>query len=326
MIQDGKSSFVDHIPGVNGTAYQTTELRFDHQATEVSMIAQMRRLIINPVLLSGSLLVASGLFHLLALYVTGSDWSGPVSFRKPGLFGVSAGLTIWSIAWVLSQLRPYRNDRTFACIMAGSLFLEVSLITMQFWRGVPSHFNRATAFDAVNESMMFMLIMITMAGIAWLVWRSSWILPMPESRALAIRAGLWLLLISCGLGLMTAIGGELNIARNRSPEVWGIAGVLKYPHGAALHAIQVLPLLSGILERLRISNAVRLVGAAVYAHVLFLLHTIWQLVQGRSRFDVDIIGGATLMAAGILCLLPVAAIIIHGNLIRRFPEKIEKPG
>ena len=309
MFQIGKSSFFVQIPGVNGTAYPGTQSKFDNKSTDATTTIQWHQLINNPVLLSGSLLVASGMFHLLLLYVTGSEWSGPVSFRKPGLFGVSAGLTIWSIAWVLSQLRPYRNDRTFACIMAGSLFLEVALITMQFWRGVPSHFNRATAFDAVNESMMFMLIMITMAGIAWLVWRSSWILPMPESRALAIRAGLWLLLISCGLGLMTAIGGELNLARNRSPEVWGIAGVLKYPHGAALHAIQVLPLLSGILERLRISNSVRLVGAAVYAHVLFLFHSVWQVVQGRSRIDVDMIGGATLMAAGILCLLPIAAII-----------------
>ncbi len=324
MFQTGKSSFVVQIPGFNGTASPSTESKFDTQLTEASTITQWRQLIVNPVLLSGSLLVASGLFHLLALYLTGSDWSGPVSFRKPGLFGVSAGLTIWSIAWVLSQLRPHRNDRTFACIIAGSLFLEVGLITMQFWRGVPSHFNRATVFDAMNESMMFGLIMITMAGIAWLVWRSSWIFPMPESRALAIRAGLWLLLISCGLGLLTAIGGELNIARNRSPEVWGIAGVLKYPHGAALHAIQVLPLLSGILERLRVSNAVRLVVAAVYAHGLFLLHSIWQLVRGRSRLDVDIIGGATLMAAGILCLLPITAIIfsMRARSVKRLEAKI----
>lgn len=42
--------------------------------------------------------------------------------------------------------------------------------------------------------------------------------------------------------MWTTILGEINIANGRSPETWGRGGVLKYPDGAALHAIQTLPM------------------------------------------------------------------------------------
>lgn len=47
----------------------------------------------QPVLWMGALLLGSGVFHLVWMVLTGADWNGPLSLRKPGLFGVSAGLT-----------------------------------------------------------------------------------------------------------------------------------------------------------------------------------------------------------------------------------------
>lgn len=55
-----------------------------------------------------AMLIASGLFHLAKLQLDAADWSGPLSLRKPGLFGVSGGLTVWSIAWLMTQLQPAR--------------------------------------------------------------------------------------------------------------------------------------------------------------------------------------------------------------------------
>lgn len=259
-------------------------------------------------LLMGAALFASGLFHLTLFWVTGADWSGPVSVRKPGLFGVSAGLTVWSIAWVLTQLTPRRHDQRLANFMSGGLLLEVGLITLQQWRGVPSHFNRATTFDATVESIMLGLILLVTAGIAWLCWRSCRLQAMIESRAIAIRAGLWLLLISCSLGFMTTIMGELNLANGGPPKIWGRAGVLKYPHGAALHAIQTLPLLATLMQKFRVSHAGWHLRAAVASHVLFLTHALWQTLCGRARMDVDVIGATTLATAGLLLLWPLAAI------------------
>ena len=71
-----------------------------------------------------AVLIASGLFHLVKLVWDGADWNGPLSLRKPGLFGVSAGLTVWSIAWLMTQLRPLKFDRTLAKLIAGSLLIR----------------------------------------------------------------------------------------------------------------------------------------------------------------------------------------------------------
>jgi hypothetical protein len=254
-------------------------------------------------LLFGAMLFASGLGHLAALWITAADWSGPLSLRKPGLFGVSAGVTVWSIVWVLAQLVPHRGDRWFCSLMSGGLLLEVGLITLQQWRGVPSHFNHATTLDALIEAIRLGLILLVTAGVAWLCWRSRWLRPMTESQAIAIRAGLWFLLISCGLGLLTTVAGEVNLAHGRPPEVWGRAGVLKYPHGAALHAIQVLPLLAWLLQRLRVAYAAAVLRAAVVAQGLFLAHASGQTLLGRARTDIDGWSVAGLAIAGSLLVI-----------------------
>ncbi len=251
-------------------------------------------------LVIGGALFASGLYHLVLLWMTSADWSGPVSLRKPGLFGVSAGVTVWSIAWVLTQIVPRRNDRRFATLMSLGLLLEVGLITIQQWRGVPSHFNRTTPLDAAIETIMLVLILLVTVGISLLCVRSRRLLPMPESRAISIRAGMWLLLFSCGLGFLATVAGQINLATGLPPETWGNAGVLKFPHGAALHAIQALPLLSLLLQRFRFSHASLILRLAVAAQVLFLTHALWQTMNGRSRFDIDLTGISVLAVAALM--------------------------
>lgn len=258
----------------------------------------------------GALLVASGLVHLALVFATGGEWSGPVSLRKPALFGISAGVTVWSLVWVLTRLVPHRFDQRFATIMSSSLLVEVGLITLQYWRGVPSHFNRTTAIDAAVEFTMLGLIFFVTLGIAWLCWRSRRVLPMPEAEALALCGGLWLLLVSCLLGFVITGAGEFQLARGQSPEVWGQAGVLKYPHGAALHAIQTLPLLAALLHRLRIDYSAHVLRMTIAAQVAFLAHALWQTLGGRARWDVDFTGGLALGIAGLL-LLPLLVAMVR---------------
>ena len=242
-------------------------------------------------------LLASGLLHLTILWVSGAEWDGALSPRKPALFGISASVTVWSLAWIMTKLQPHRFDATLFRILALSLLIEVGLITLQHWRGVPSHFNHATKLDATIEAVMLGLILIVSIGIAWLAVRSNWLVPMDRGMALALRGGLWLLVVSCLLGLVATSLGELNQSRGRSPETWGNAGVLKYPHGAALHAIQILPVFAWALSRMRISNRVGCVRAAIASQCLFMVHAIWQTSQGRSRLDWDVAGCALFIAA-----------------------------
>ena len=162
--------------------------------------------------------------------------------------------------------------------------------------------------DAAIETAMLGFILVVTLGIVCLVWRSRRLPPIDQTLAIAIRTGLWLLLASCGLGLFVTIAGEINIANGRSYEIWGRSGVLKYPHGAALHAIQVLPILYALLNWLRVPHAAWLLRSAVAAHILFMSHALWQTLHGRDRLDVDLVGGILLAVAGLLILLPIAAI------------------
>ena len=249
----------------------------------------------------GLILAVSGVFHFGVMWITHAEWSGPLSPRKPALFGISGGLTVWSLAWVITKLRRKRADWGLSMLIAVGLFFEVALITLQYWRGVPSHFNRSTTFDASVEAMMFILIMLVTIGIGCLCCRSIGPMDVPTVLAVAIRGGLWLLLVSCGLGFLMTILGEFNLAQGKSYETWGVAGVIKYPHGAALHAIQVLPLCYLLFKWFDVPQSTRLMWSVVAAHMFFMVHALWQTFHGRARLDVDFVGGLNL-AAAVLCL------------------------
>lgn len=268
------------------------------------------------------LLTSSGLLHLMAWLGTGTAWEGPLSLRKPALFGISGGLTVWSIAWVLPRLHPSRFDRLLANSMAIGLLLEVGLITGQQWRGQASHFNRGTPLDSSVEAVMLALISFVTAGILVLALRSIRLPAQPAETRIAIRGGLWLLVVSCGLGFAAHALGEWNVAAGHSPSILRPAGVLKYPHGAALHAIQWLPLLAWGLRQLRIRSAVSLMIYALTAQILFLAAALWQTTRGRDRFDLDLIGGVLLAAAGLLVLAPLISIFCTNG--SRFATTIGK--
>lgn len=254
------------------------------------------------------LLLVSGLFHLLKFFWDAADWSGPTSIRKPSLFGISSGLTTWSITWLMTQLRPRRYDRILLNALALGLFIEVALITLQYWRTAPSHFNRATSLDAAIESLMLVLILAVTAILFYLTLRSSQLRPVATAMAVAIRGGMALLTLSCGLGVATWLLGEWNLANGRPYETWKSAGVLKFPHGVALHAIQLLPVAAWLSARLNNSQGARIVQSLLGSQVLLLLFALWQTIQGRSRFDCDALGGC--MLGGSILLFGFSIVLL----------------
>ena len=257
----------------------------------------------------GVLLIASGSVHLAVYAILGTTWHGPLSLRKPALFGISGGLTVWSIAWLMTQLRPRRLDRFLVNALAIGLFVEVALITVQYWRGLASHFNRATSIDAAIEFTMLGLILLASCGIIYLTLRTIQLRNIDPAMAIGIRGGMWLLSMSCGLGIATSIFGEINISAGRSYELWGRAGVLKFPHGVALHAIQLLPAIAWMTRMLDLRHSVRIVQSAFISQVIFLVYAVWQTCQGRDRFDWDAMGGMLLGVAVLFGLFPTLALV-----------------
>src|ERR1043166_1539195 len=97
-----------------------------------------------------ALLLASGLFHLAVLIAGGGSWEGPLSFRKPMAFGLSFALTLATIVWTASFLTLTHWTRALLLyLFAAASVFETALVSLQTWRGVPSHFNLETPTDAL---------------------------------------------------------------------------------------------------------------------------------------------------------------------------------
>jgi hypothetical protein len=235
-------------------------------------------------------LVASGLAHALLWAIRGGPWEGPVTWRKPILFGISGGLTSLSCGWLWAKLPPRRGDTWLAAATAWALLVEVLLIDMQTWRGVASHFNRATPLDSFLYDAMGILILFVTAVIVDLtirLFRSP--TGMVPDMLLAARAGMALLVISCGLGIWVSVNGDMRLAEGLEPERYGAAGVPKFPHGAVIHAIQWLPAIAWAARQAGFATATRrrLVIVATAATAALLVFSLVQTLTGHARFDVS---------------------------------------
>lgn len=257
---------------------------------------------------AGVVLIVSGLLHTLVWLFSDSPWEGSVSWRKPILFGVSTGLTLLSVAWLLSRLRPVRGDVWWCRTLAFSLTLEVTLITIQQWRSLPSHFNQSSWVNLLIDQTMTVLIVIAAAILMRITIRSFSALKGTQDQRLAIRAGLVFLMISCLIGFGVLIHGYIQTERGLDPGTYGQNGVMKFPHGIAIHALQILPILSWSLKAIGIDESRRrqLIWLAIVSLSGQLLFSLLQTLRGLSRFDFDIVSGVVL-ASSIFPLLVIFA-------------------
>ncbi|WP_410640526.1 hypothetical protein [Amycolatopsis sp. lyj-346] len=221
---------------------------------------------------AGAVLFLSGVVHALLLIATGGSWLGPLSMRKAVTFGLSFGLTLASVAWAASFLtmRPRLRGVLLGAFTAASV-IEVALVGMQAWRGVPSHFNFETPFDNVVSMTLAAgggVLILTVIGFT----ATALVEPGPEapSLRLAVRAGLAVLLVALATGAVM-IGRGVVAARSGDPRLaYTTAGSLKPLHAVAMHAILVLPALAWVLGFTGHSEAhrLRIVRTAVAADLV----------------------------------------------------------
>ncbi|MEL7498166.1 MAG: hypothetical protein AAFN77_11180 [Planctomycetota bacterium] len=260
----------------------------------------------------GWLLIGSGLVHLIIYATQDGSWEGPVSWRKPILFGLSTGMTMLSMAWIWPRLKPARYDGWLIPTISFGLVFEVALITVQQWRGVASHFNHETLLDQTFD--LIITVFVTLAALAIFdLTRRSWrsFDATPDIR-LAVRWGMNFLSVSCLIGFWMLWFGGRQMAAGNDPGLVGNAGVAKFPHGVTIHSIQFLPLLCWILWRFGFEDSTRRSAVAwvIGSMALLLLFSIMQTAAGRSRFDLTLSSGLVL-AAGMALLVPVGITVLR---------------
>jgi hypothetical protein len=170
-------------------------------------------------LVVGAVLIVSGLLHLVVFAIDGGPWEGPVSWRKAVTFGVSFGLTVLTLVPVSRPVRM--SDRARGLVVGGfvaACVVEVTLVTMQAWRRVPSHFNRETPFDSAVSTVLAAggaVIVVTSVAVTVLAFRRRPALS--GSRVLALRGGLLVFLVALGVGVAMIAGGGDGRGRSAGP-------------------------------------------------------------------------------------------------------------
>jgi hypothetical protein len=197
-----------------------------------------------------ALLLASGLFHLAVFAVDGGPWEGPVSWRKPVTFGLSFGLTLASVVWVSSFLTVRARTRTALLgLFTTASVLEVALISLQAWRGVPSHFNVETTFDSAVTGLLAAgggLIFIAVIGLTITALRPD--AELAPSMRLAIRIGFVTLLVALLFGAAMIAKGSTLMAQGQVQTAYATAGTFKPAHAVAMHGVLLLPALAWLLS------------------------------------------------------------------------------
>ena len=272
----------------------------------------------KPLIAGGIILLASGVLHLGIYLCLQGPWEGPVSWRKPILFGISAGLTSISMGWVWSNLSKYRSDSFFSWATALALVVEVGLIDLQQWRGVPSHFNRTTTLDSNIYNVMGILILGVTGVILMLTVRSfTNEVTQPTPMVIAMQSGLVYLAISCILGVLINISGDLRVQEGLLPARYGQAGVPKFPHGVVIHALQWLPVIAWLTAKAKfgmfVQRQMSIVASA--ATGLLLIYASIVTLLGRARFDAPV-PLAIVFYIAVLLFVSLGVVIIVGLLIQ----------
>jgi hypothetical protein len=262
---------------------------------------------------TGTFLFVTMVVHIVILAVTGDTWSGPVSLRKPADFAEAGWLVTWSVALILPLLRTRPWQRM---VIGGSAILfgvgETAIMAVEAWRGVPSHYNFSTTFDAAlmrggaaGTAGVFLVgvVVLLVAGL-----RTG---GLQRSVRLGIVAGVIVLFVGCAVGFIMvsnnsgvfqgSIGGGFanRTAAYLGPDAATVGpdylvlrpdtrgGDLLLPHAIGVHGLILLAVPAILLARTGMAAArqlrviAALAGAVGLAMLLLLVHAFRQLPLDR---------------------------------------------
>jgi hypothetical protein len=152
----------------------------------------------------GTVLLVTMVVHIAVLLFTGWPVNGPVSLRKPATFAETGWLAAWSAALILPtvHMRAWQRHVVGASVVLFGVG-ETTVIGIQAWRGVPSHYNFTTPLDAaLMRGGAAGLAGIFLVGVVVLLIAAIRSSQAPASVRLGVRAGIAVLLFGCAIGFV----------------------------------------------------------------------------------------------------------------------------
>ena len=248
-----------------------------------------------------SAMTAAGLLLILTLLPLGLAGAfdtrmlaGVSVWDKPLRFAFALSVYLLTLAffagWMTPEARRSRLMRWTVTAGLAAIAFEQIWITVQASRGLPSHFNEATAFDAVMYALMGIAALV-LTFMAPAVGLQIWRLPR-AGLSPAMRSGAALgLLLTFPLTLITAgtlasngghfVGQAFSDASGLVFMGWSReVGDLRAPHFFATHAMHVIPAATAMLAPVFGTQRIRpaLLTAAGYS--LFVALVFAQALSG----------------------------------------------
>jgi hypothetical protein len=267
------------------------------QTKPFGLVREMRRR--NPLLFG----VGAAHLTLLAVLLVIAPFddrlvTGVNPWLKPMKFAASIAIYVLTIGWLLYELPlKERARRLVNWSIAAPMTLEIVLITAQAARGVRSHFNYTSPFDALVFSVMGWAIIVNTIAAGYVTvkfWKTEAKIPAPY--LWGIRVGLLIFVLASleGFAMVGQSAHSVGVADGGAglPVVnWSTkGGDLRVAHFFGMHALQALPLIGYLLSTRRAQRLtahpvrwVKIAGAA-YA-LLALLLFVWAM-SGRALLSL----------------------------------------
>jgi len=208
--------------------------------------------------------------------------AGESAWAKPARYYLSSGISTWTLGWIIYHINSKTLIKVLSWLIAVSLLFETTVIFIQSYRGVPSHFNTSDPFNSMMNVLLLsfiLLFLITISYITFLFF-SQKKMPVSQHYTWGLRLGLLNFVVFSVTGLIMfakmthSVGGNGNESGIMLFN-WSLKhGDLRIAHFMGVHSLQIIPILSYYL----FSKKVQVINFSILYFLVTLCFLILALV------------------------------------------------
>jgi len=212
---------------------------------------------------------------------------------KPLKFSISIGVYLLTVGYLVTKY-PYsrKKKNIINHITAWMLVVEMGIIALQAYRGVQSHYNTSTPFDAI----LFMAMGVLTGTVVLIM--ALFIIDTIRLKLKTGKAMQWAILLGwCVIFFGSWVGGQMIAQLSHNIGVasggaglplvnWStIGGDLRIAHFFGLHGIQIIPFFGfWVSRKWKSSDRKQIIAVTLFAlaYALWIGFTFYQAKQGMA--------------------------------------------
>lgn len=178
--------------------------------------------------------------------------AGESAWAKPARYYLSSGISIWTFGWFIYHINSKTQIKVISWLIAISLLVETTVIFIQSYRGVPSHFNNSDPFNSMMNGLMMSLMFVFLITVTYLtlLFFNQKKMPISQHYTWGLRMGLlnFVVFSVAGIIMFAKMSHAIGDSDNHSGIIlfnWSLNhGDLRIAHFMGVHSLQIIPFLS----------------------------------------------------------------------------------